>query len=548
MKLSGYDYIVVGAGSAGCVLAARLSEDPTVKVLLLEAGAPSSSILVHMPAGIRILYKSPKHNWKFWTEPQTELNNRKIYIPRGKVIGGSSSINSMIAIRGNPADYDAWAAQGLPEWGHESLHPYFKKIEDASAVAPQHNQDRGYSGPIRLSYGTLQHPISQAFIESVKSAGWPENKGFNGPSQIGGGFYELTIADGKRSGSFKYLDHAKERSNLTIIANCRVRRLALAGKRVRGVVIERNGREITLSAEREVLLTSGAIGSPHLLMLSGIGPADHLRSFGIKPVIDSFGVGSNLQDHLDCAIRLEASQPITLTPYLGLIKGGLAGARYILNGTGPATSQGIEAGAFWGPNKSSSWPEWQAHLIVALRNPPPKERIEHGFAIRVCQLRPKSRGVLRLRSSDPSDTPSIDPQFLSDNSDFLSMQEGVRQMCEIIDQEPLRKHVKRKIDLDAFTSTETRKSWIRMHAETVYHPVGTCRMGQDNGAVVDSQLRVRGIENLRVVDGSVMPTVISGNTNLPIMAMAEKAADIIVGERSSISKNYFETMSVHSGK
>lgn len=529
MKLSGYDYIVVGAGSAGCVLASRLSENPDVRVLLLEAGAPSSSVFVHMPAGIRVLYKSPKYNWQFWTEPQSGLNNRKIYIPRGRVVGGSSSINSMIAIRGNPSDYDSWAAQGLPQWGYESLRPYFRKIEDAALVTPQHEQDRGYSGPIRLSYGTLKHPISKAFIESARSAGLPENNGFNGASQIGAGFYELTIAEGKRSGSFKYLDRAKGRSNLTIMANSRVRRLALEGTRVRGVVIEKSGQEITIPAEREVLLTSGAIGSPQLLMLSGIGPADHLRSFGINPVVDSAGVGANLQDHLDCAIRLEASQPITLTPYIGLIKGGLAGAQYLLRGTGPGTSQGVEAGAFWGPDKNSSWPEWQAHLIVALRNPPPNERIKHGFAIRVCQLRPKSRGTLRLRSADPFDTPAIDPRFLSDETDFVSMQEGVRQMCEIIDQTALRRHIKRKIDIDAFTSTDSRKKWIRASAETIYHPVGTCRMGEDSGAVVDSQLRVRGVDNLRVVDGSLMPTVISGNTNLPIMAMAEKAAEQIAG-------------------
>jgi len=530
MKLSGYDYVIVGAGSAGCVLAARLSEDPNVKVLLLEAGSPASSIFVHMPAGIRVLYTSPKHNWQFWTEPQSGLNNRKIYIPRGKVVGGSSAINSMIAIRGNPADYDAWAAQGLPEWGYESLRPYLRKIEDASGVTSQHNQDRGYSGPIRLSYGTLQHPISKAFIESAKSAGLPENNGFNGPSQIGAGFYELTIADGKRSGAFKFLDQGKGRSNLTIMANCQVRRLALEGTRVRGVVIEKGGREVIIPAEREVLLTSGAICSPQLLMLSGIGPAEHLRSLGIKPVIDSAGVGSNLQDHLDCAIRLEASQPITLTPYLGLIRGGLAGARYMFRGTGPATSQGVEAGAFWGPDKHSQWPEWQAHLIVALRNPPQGERVPHGFAIRVCQLRPKSRGTLRLRSADPFVAPAIDPRFLSDESDFVSMQEGVRQMCEIIDQPALRKHIKRKLDIDPFTSTESRKKWIRARAETIYHPVGTCRMGEDRDAVVDSKLRVRGIDNLRVIDGSLMPTVISGNTNLPIMAMAEKAAELIAGK------------------
>ncbi|HMN15317.1 MAG TPA: GMC family oxidoreductase N-terminal domain-containing protein [Bellilinea sp.] len=530
MKLSGYDYVIVGAGSAGCVLAARLSEDPKVKVLLLEAGSPASSIFVHMPAGIRVLYTSPNYNWQFWTEPQSGLNNRKIYIPRGKVVGGSSAINSMIAIRGNPADYDAWAAQGLPEWGYESLRPYLRKIEDASGVTSQHNQDRGYSGPIRLSYGTLQHPISKAFIESAKSAGLPENNGFNGPSQIGAGFYELTIADGKRSGAFKFLDQGKGRSNLTIMANCQVRRLALEGTRVRGVVIEKGGREVIIPAEREVLLTSGAICSPQLLMLSGIGPAEHLRSLGIKPVIDSAGVGSNLQDHLDCAIRLEASQPITLTPYLGLIRGGLAGARYMFRGTGPATSQGVEAGAFWGPDKHSQWPEWQAHLIVALRNPPPGERVPHGFGIRVCQLRPKSRGTLRLRSANPLDMPAIDPRFLSDESDFVSMQEGVRQMCDIIDQPALQKLIKRKLDPDAFKSPESRKKWIRARAETIYHPVGTCRMGEDRDAVVDGKLRVRGVDNLRVIDGSLMPTVISGNTNLPIMAMAEKAAELIAGK------------------
>jgi choline dehydrogenase len=376
----------------------------------------------------------------------------------------------------------------------------------------------------------LQSPISKAFIESASSAGLPENNGFNGASQIGAGFYELSIAEGRRSGAFKYLDPAKGRSNLTIATHCRVRRLSLEGTRVRGVVIEKSGREITIPAEREVLLTSGAIGSPQLLMLSGIGPADPLKSLGIKPAIDSKGVGANLQDHLDCAIRLEASEPITLTPYLGMMKGGLAAARFALLGTGPGMSQGVEAGAFWGPDRNSSWPEWQAHLIVALRNPPPNERIAHGFAIRVCQLHPKSRGTLRLRSADPSDSPAIDPRYLSEESDLDSLREGVRQMCEIIDQPALRRHVKRKIDVEAFASVESRKKWIRARAETIYHPVGTCRMGEDDDAVVDSQLRVRGVDNLRVVDGSLMPTVISGNTNLPIMAMAEKAAELIAAE------------------
>jgi choline dehydrogenase len=526
MKSSAY-YIVVGAGSAGCVLASRLSEDPNVNVLLIEAGPPAGSVLVRMPAGIRVLYTSPKYNWRFWTEPQAHLNNRAIYIPRGRVVGGCSAINSMIAIRGNPSDYNSWAAQGLPSWSYEHLRPYFRKIEDATLVSKDREQDRGYAGPIRLSYGVLRHAISNAFIESATAYGLPENNGFNGPSQIGAGFYELTIADGKRSGAFRYLEAAKGRANLTILANCRVRRLAMQGTRAQGVVVERGGREITIFAEGEVLLTAGAVGSPQLLMLSGIGPADHLKSLGIKPVVDSVGVGENLQDHLDCAIRLEASEPITLTPYLGLLQGAWAGAQYTLSGKGPATSQGVEAGAFWGPGSACSWPEWQAHLILALRNPPSSQPIAHGFAIRVCQLRPKSRGSLRLRSADPSDAPAIDPRFLSDEADLASMQDGVERMCEIIDQSALRRHVKRRLDPDAFSSQASRKKWIRERAETIYHPVGTCRMGEDSNAVVDGQLRVRGIDNLRIVDGSIMPNVISGNTNLPIMAMAEKAADLI---------------------
>jgi len=526
MKHPTYDYIVVGAGSAGCVLASRLSEDPNTKVLLIEAGAAASSVLLRMPAGIRVLYTSAKYNWRFWTEPQAHLNNRKIYIPRGRVVGGSSSINSMIAIRGNPADYDSWADRGLPSWSYDSLLPYLRKIEDASLIGSGQDKHRGYSGPIRLSYGTLQHSISSAFIESAVATGLAPNKGFNGASQTGAGLYELTIANGERSGAYKYLDLAKGRSNLTILTDCQVRRLFLEGTRARGVVIEHGGRETTIKADREVLLAAGAIGSPQLLMLSGIGPADHLHSVGIKPVHDAAGVGENLQDHLDCPICVEASEPTTLTPYLGLLKGGLAGAQYMLRGTGPATSQGVEAGAFWGADDASI-PDWQVHLVLALRNPPAGERVAHGFAARVCHLHPKSRGTLKLRTADPFDAPAIDPRFLSEESDLVSMRSGVERMCAIFEHPPLKQLVKRNMDIAAFSSQAALIKWIRARAETVYHPVGTCRMGSDEGAVVDSELRVRGLDGLRVIDASVMPTVISGNTNLPVLAMAEKAAGFI---------------------
>lgn len=524
--MSRYDYIIIGAGSAGCVLASRLSEDADVNVLLVEAGG-EKSLFVDMPAGIKILYSSGRYNWRFWTEPQRHLDNRQIYIPRGRVIGGSSSINTMIAIRCNPWDYDSWASRGMPQWSFAAMLPYFRRIEDASLVAEADDSTRGRSGPIQLSYGP-RRPTARAFVDSLTAAGLPENNGFNGASQIGAGFYELTIADGKRSGAFKYLERAKGRKNLTVLANCHVRRIKVEKGRARGVAVAQNGRERTIDCDREVLLTAGAICSPQLLMLSGIGPADHLKSFGVDPVHDLPGVGENLQDHLDCAVRFEASQPTTLTPYMGLVKGGMAGARYLLKGDGPAASQAVEAGAFWGPDRSSPLPEWQAHFANVLRNPPPGKHISHGFAVRVCQLRPQSRGTVRLRSADPATPPAIDPRLASEQADFISLRDGLRDMCDMIMGGPLKNFVKRPIDAEAFGDLSSLEGLVRARAETVYHPVGTCRMGADEASVVNPSMRVRGLDGLRVVDGSVMPTLISGNTNLPIMAMAEKIADELI--------------------
>jgi choline dehydrogenase len=485
-----------------------------------------------MPAGIRVLYKSSRYNWRFWTEPQENLDNRKIYIPRGRVVGGSSSINSMIAMRGGPHDYDAWAAMRMPQWSFQSLLPYFRKLENATLVSDSNDPSRGFSGPIRLSYGPRRESMT-AFIESARAAGLPENHGFNGKSQIGAGFYELTMADGRRSGSFRYLDAARGRPNLTVIPNCLVRNLVLEGKCARGVSVALRGRTEAILADREVILTAGSIGSPQLLMLSGIGPADQLRSAGIKVCHDSPEVGENLQDHLDCTIRFEAAHPTTLTPYLGLWRGAIAGMRYLMFGDGVAASHGIEAGAFWATDRKSDIPEWQAHFILALRNPPTGSHVSHGFAIRVCQLHPKSRGVVRLRSKDPRMAPIIDPRFASEYSDLVSLRNGISEMCDIVMKPPFRDHIKRPLDKEAFGDQKTLERWLRAYAETVYHPVGTCRMGADRSSVVDPEMKVRGIDGLRVVDGSVMPSLIGGNTNLPIMAMAERVADIIRGKTAN---------------
>jgi len=528
LKEKSYDYIVVGAGSAGCAIAARLAEQPHTSVLLVEAGRDAGSVLLRMPAGIRVLYTSRRYNWRYYTEPQPQLENRRVYIPRGKVVGGSSAINSMIAIRGNPADYDGWAAQGLPGWSYREFLPYLRKIEDSRQACPEPRPDRGRNGPIRIAHGTLRHAISQAFIDSAIATGLPENNGFNNGSQIGAGFYELTISDGQRYGAGRYLDAARADHSLHIASGCLAHRLQIQDGRVQGVVLaDRNGQRL-VRAEREVVLSAGAIGTPQILLLSGIGPAEHLHQHGIAPLVDLPGVGGNLQDHLDCALRFEASQPITLTPYLGLLKGAIAGARYLLTGGGPAASQGIEAGAFWSLDGHSPVPDHQAHLILALRNPPAGARIAHGFALRICQLRPRSRGHIRLRDANPRSAPLIDPQFLSEAADLDDLRQGVERLREIVRQPALQAYIRRNLDPGAFGDAPALSRWIRAHAETIYHPSGTCRMGVDDMAVVDGELRVRGISNLRVADASIMPDVIRGNTNLPVIAIGEKAADLIL--------------------
>ncbi|MEP2984087.1 MAG: GMC family oxidoreductase N-terminal domain-containing protein [Sulfitobacter sp.] len=528
-----YDYIIVGAGSSGCALAERLSRDETARVALIEAGKSDKSLLIRMPAGVRLLYNGAAYNWKFSTTAQPELEARKIYIPRGKVIGGSSSINSMIAIKGARSDYEKWAAVSSPEWGPENMYRVLREIEDCSALPLESRNGRGQDGPIKLSRRLTGHTLSEAYIEACEQAGIGQNdEGFNGENQAGAGYFDVNIANGKRHGASMFLEKASGRSNLTVLSGLPVRRVQLENGAACGVVVKKGTDEVLLRADSEVILSAGSIGTPQLLMLSGIGPSTHLRETGITPIIDAPEVGQNLRDHLDCSIRWATQGVDTYTkyfrPYEGLCHSALAGAQYLLKGTGSAATQGIEAGAFWGTDRPDQ-AEFQTHLVLALKWPPKGEQHpNNGFALRVCQLKPQSVGEIRLASADPNDAPFIDPRFLSHSKDLDMLADGVTRMVDVVESGAMRTYLDKAIDKDALsTDPEVVRRWIRKTAETVYHPVGTCRMGSDDSSVVDSALRVRGVENLRVVDASIMPTILSGNTNLSCMAIGLIAGDTI---------------------
>lgn len=528
-----YDYIIVGAGSSGCALAERLSRDATVRVALIEAGKSDKSLLIRMPAGVRLLYNGAAYNWKFSTTAQPELEARKIYIPRGKVIGGSSSINSMIAIKGARSDYEKWAAVSSPEWGPENMYRVLREIEDCSALPLECRNGRGQDGPIKLSRRLTGHTLSEAYIEACEQAGIGQNdEGFNGENQAGAGYFDVNIAYGKRHGASMFLKKANGRSNLTVLSGLPVRRVHLENGAACGVVVKKGSDEVLLRADSEVILSAGSIGTPQLLMLSGIGPSTHLRETGITPIIDAPEVGQNLRDHLDCSIRWATQGVDTYTkyfrPYEGLCHSALAGAQYLLKGTGSAATQGIEAGAFWGTDRPDQ-AEFQTHLVLALKWPPKGEQHpKNGFALRVCQLKPQSVGEIRLASADPNDAPFIDPRFLSHSKDLDMLADGVTRMVDVVESGAMRTYLDKAIDKDALsTDPEVVRRWIRKTAETVYHPVGTCRMGNDDSSVVDSALRVRGVENLRVVDASIMPTILSGNTNLSCMAIGLIAGETI---------------------
>ena len=537
-----FDYVIVGGGSAGCVLAHRLSAGGRYTVCLLEAGPADRSPFILMPGGIIPLFRSTRYNWQFWTAPQKHLAERSLYWPRGKTLGGSSAINAMCYIRGNPADYDHWASLGNTGWSYREVLPYFRRSENYEpgigpdgGLLPEAAEHHGQGGPLNIADRRHSNPLSQVFLQAAQQAGYRLTPDFNGAQQEGMGPYRVFQKGGQRcSNARAYLREAEGRDNLTVLTGAQATRVLFEGKRAVGVRCFESGRYLDVHATQEVILAAGAIGSPQLLLLSGVGPTAELARHGIPLVHELPGVGENLQDHLDVIVSVNARTRVAMSFHpLSLLHGIVNILKYLFARRGELTSNVAEVGGFVRSRPEEPLPDLQWHFVPLANTRHALDLAPlfktYAYSVLTCDLRPLSRGRITLASKDPLQPPHIDPNYAAHDRDLDRLVAGVKKVREVLAQPAFAPHHGVEVQPGPEVRTDEQiRDWVRRHAETIYHPVGTCRMGRDPMAVVDPELRVHGLAGLRVVDASIMPTLVGGNTNAPTTMIGEKGAEMIL--------------------